>query len=400
LVLPLAGCQALAEGLPAVFNRPAAITDTPSPTDTPRILTPLPATYTPVVEQPQPTRTPEQGLPEILVDFPLLDGSQVIAEETQGDASSAVMNIRTSKSPGELNVFYKKALQEKGWTLRYAEGNAVGGFLQEWKKEQLRLTVEYHFSAGKPVVSVDARAVDSNQALSLLLGFPLPNGTEVLRTEGSAIELYVPQDLKTTVDFFRKQVLAEKWRFEEMKSTGWCGSRGCQEVLEESFRVLATLEPTPTADNAQKLAVYQVTMPDRTQAEITFLPQRAHTRVYIKVHFLDFTRSGIQVSLYPGATITGILTGVAMFETTDNMKAVVAYYEDKMAGMGWEAHNFTVNQPDMYTRSWTKKPNRVVTLSLSTVKGKGIVRGTLNCSTCKDPYFVIPSSTPSPAPSR
>lgn len=399
LLAALAGCQGISRDITAIFARPTEVF-VPRPTRAAPTLEPLPATYTPDTRLPSPTPTPQPARPvppPLISDFPLVEGAQIVPEETRGDADRAAMLLHAGKSPGELAALYRQALEERGWTLRYTEGNAVGGFVQEWKKDRLLMTVEYHFRDGRPAVSVDARLVDSNRALALLLGFPLPNGSEVLDARGSAIELYVPLDLKTTVDFFKKQIVAERWRLEKIKPTGWCGSRGCQEASQGAFQAPANLEPTPTPDK-RAAEYYRATMPDFTEAEITFLPQRDHTRVYIQIHFLDLRRSYIPVALYPRATITAIQAGVAMFETADPLKDVIKFYEGELAGLGWEPLEFSINQPDRYSRSWGRKPNRAVSLTLSVEKG--VVYGQLTCSTCIDPYFVIPSSTPSPAPSR
>jgi hypothetical protein len=399
LLAALAGCQGISRDITAIFARPTEVF-IPRPTRAAPTLEPLPATYTPDTRLPSPTPTPQPARPvppPLISDFPLVEGAQIVPEETRGDADRAAMLLHAGKSPGELAALYRQALEERGWTLRYTEGNAVGGFVQEWKKDRLLMTVEYHFRDGRPAVSVDARLVDSNRALALLLGFPLPNGSEVLDARGSAIELYVPLDLKTTVDFFKKQIVAERWRLEKIKPTGWCGSRGCQEASQGAFKAPANLEPTPTPDK-RAAEYYRATMPDFTEAEITFLPQRDHTRVYIQIHFLDLRRSYIPVALYPRATITAIQAGVAMFETADPLKDVIKFYEGELAGLGWEPLEFSINQPDRYSRSWGRKPNRAVSLTLSVEKG--VVYGQLTCSTCIDPYFVIPSSTPSPAPSR
>ncbi len=401
LMVALAGCQGIPRDIAAIFATPtSAAVIVPHPSRAARTLAPLPPTYTPDTRLPSPTPTPQPARlvpPPLISDFPLVEGAQIVPEETRGDAISAAMLLHAGKGPGELAALYRQALEQKGWTLRYAEGNAVGGFVQEWKKDRLLMTVEYHFRDSRPVVSVDGRLVDSNRALALLLGFPLPNGSEVLDARGSAIELYVPQDLKTTVDFFKKQIVAQRWLLEKIEPTGWCGSRGCQEAAQDAFQAPANLEPTPTPDK-RAAEYYRATMPDFTEADITFLPQRDHTRVYIQVHFLDLRRSYIPVALYPKATITAIQAGVAMFETKDPMKEVIKFYDGELASLGWEAYGISINQPDAYSRSWGRKPNRVVTLTLS--REKGTVYGTLTCSTCIDPYFVIPSSTPSPAPSR
>jgi hypothetical protein len=87
-----------------------------------------------------------------------------------------------------------------------------------------------------------------------------------------------------------------------------------------------------------------------------------------------------------------------MFEVKADIKDVIKFYEDGMAGLGWEALDFTIHQSNMYSRSWRKNPRRGVTLSLSA--SKGIVYGQLNCVVCRDPKFVIPSSTPTAAPSK
>jgi hypothetical protein len=410
----LTACQGigLRSGLPPVVIEGQAqlrATHTLLPTRTFRPPEALPATYTPAPALSRPSLTPAPALPELLAGFPLFDGAAIDPAATVASSNSAGIAIPTNKTPGELAAFYEKSLKSAGWMLRYAEGSPLGGFVQEWRKDKFFLTVEYHFPDGQPMVNADVRAIDANQALALLLGFPLPNGTEVVNKVGSTIELDVPQDLKSTAEFFKTQIDAFNWRLEIIKSTGWCGSRGCQEAALQATQTagqgttqavnqpLAGLEPLPTAD-ARKAEYYRVSLPDRTQAEITLLPHRDHTRVYIHVNFADIRRSGMPVPAYPKAAITGVMPGVAMFEVKAEIKDVIKFYEDGLAWLNWQAMPFTVNTEAMYTRSWQKDPHRVISLSLSA--SKGIVYGQLTCVTCTDPYFLIPTATPTAAPSK
>lgn len=395
----LAGCQALSDGAQALFTTPTAtVTLTPFPTRTSWPIETLPATFTPAPLKASSTPVPTSAVPGLLAGFPLVEGAEVIVEDgAPPDPNSAQVRIHTGETSLNLETLFRKTLEQNGWTLRYAEQNAVGGFIQEWKKGQQLATVEYYFIDGKPVVSVDTRMVDSNRALALLLGFPLPNGTEVLRATGSAIELYVPENIATTVNFFKKEIAARRWRLVKIPSTGWCGSLACH--AEGAPAAPAELKPTltPTPDESQR-AYYRAVMPDYTEVDLSFLARGNHTRVYIQIHFLDLRRSGIPVALYPQAEITAISPGLAMFETDDALEDVLAFYQREFTGLGWSPYDFTIHQPDQYSRSWGKDPGRVVTLTLSASKGR--VYGTLTCTTCKDPNFVYPSPTPTPVPSR
>ncbi len=398
LVMMLAACQGIPAGLPFLSRAPTATvrpvsTNTPRPTETLPINEALPATFTPgpAIISRKPTQ--KAALPALLADFPLFSEAPVLTDDGYAFENSAGVTIRAAKSPGELDAFYRKALPAKGWLLRYAEGNAVGGFVQEWRKDQSFLTVEYHFAAGQPVVSADLRVIDSKQALVPLMGFPLPNGTIVTRSSGAAVELFVPLEYDATIDFFRQQVAALHWRFDERKPTDWCGSQGCQETPPGQVNV--SLEPLPTPDS-RKTQYYRIALPDYTRADITFLPHGADTRVYININFKNLARSGIPVAVYPDATVTGIMPGVAMFEVKADIKDVIKFYEDGMAGLGWKEYEYnSLDKPDMYVRHWQKNSYRGVTLSLSTKKGK--VYGTLTCTACRDP---LPTTAPTAAPSK
>lgn len=397
----LAGCQALSDGAAALFTTPTAtVTLTPFPTRTSRPIETLPATFTPAPLKASSTPVPTSAVPELLAGFPLVEGAEIVVEDgAPPDPNSARVRIDTGQTSLDLEALFRKTLEQNGWTLRYAEQNVVGGFIQEWKKGQQLATVEYYFIDGKPAVSVDTRVVDSNRALALLLGFPLPNGTEVLRATGSSIELYVPENIAATVDFFKKEIAARRWRLVKIAPTGWCGALACLETSTGASPAQAEPKPTrtPTPDESQR-AYYRAILPDYTEIDLSFLARGSHTRVYIQIHFLDLRRSGIPVALYPHAEITAISPGLAMFETDDALEDVLAFYQREFTGLGWSPYDFTIHQPDKYSRSWGKDPGRVVTLTLSASRGR--VYGTLTCSTCKDPNFVFPSPTPTPIPSR
>lgn len=353
-------------------------TDTPAPLPTPIRQSPTPQpSATPTITL---TSTPA-GIPELLKGFPLFAGAEVDPTGAYAAETIAGLLIHTGRSPGDLDVFYRTELEKTGWTLRYAEGNPAGGFLQEWRKGDSWLTVEYLFLENRPVVQADLRVIDSKKALVVLLGFPLPNGTLVTNAEGSSIELYVPQDYDTTVQYFIKTMHDLRWKVEETKLDARCGSRACLDTAKEAYRQVATLEPTPTADAKRKPVTYQVTMSDRTQARITFLPHRDSTRVFVDVNWKNPHRAWMPIPPYPNGEIQAVKPYVVMFTTPDSLQTVVEHYKKGMSALGWKADPdaIKIDQEYEYHNTWMKR-GQYISITLS--RSKGVTHGTITCRGC------------------
>jgi hypothetical protein len=356
---------------------------TAAPTDTRR---PLPATYTPAPTATLRLSPTPSGLPAALADFPLSAGTRVQSAENQvGSAflaaeSNAAVVLSVTQNPADLDAFYQKELTSMGWTLRYVEPNRVGGFIQSWKKGLQFLTLEYHLIDQKPVIDVNLKMVNPNKALAVLLGFPLPNGTEVTGAEGSSIDLYVPLNIDAASQYFLDKMAVNKWRVAPIDFKLRCFSLACQEPLAQDKSLVLLPAPTPDKNKGQ---AYRVTMPDRTLLEISLQPHRSSTRASILVKWTNPARAGLPVPFYPypGSTVTSAIPGVMMFETPDSLKSVTKFYEDALAGMDWQATGVFIDQADRYSKTWSSHNNKeVVTLNFSTADGK--TYATLICNVC------------------
>jgi hypothetical protein len=375
---PWPGASAAPSQTPAavVSQSTAQPTDTPEPTSSPTRPEAAQPTTTPTLAK---TATPA-GVPQLLKDFPLFAGAQVDPSGAYADTASAGLLIQTSKSPGELDAFYQQALAQDGWTLRYAEGNTVGGFLQEWRKDNSWLTVEYHFLENKPVVQADLRVIESKEALVVLLGFPLPNGTLVTASDGPSIELYVPQDFEPSVDYFLTTMYNMRWKVQDTKLDNRCGTRACQENYKVEYEQIVPLEPVPTAD-VRKAVSYLVTLPDRTQARITFSPHRNSTRVFVDVNWKNPHRAWLPIPPYPNGEIQAVKPYVMMFTTPDSLQTVIQHYQKGMTALGWKVDpdSYPIHEENEYFNTWLKKGQSI---SITLSRGKGTTYGTITCRRC------------------
>ncbi len=353
--------------------------ETPAPPVTPTTAKTATAwpTATPTVMQ---TATPA-GIPELLKDFPLFPGAQVDPLGAYATETTAGLLVHTLKSPGELDVYYKEALEKTGWTLRYGEGNTVGGFLQEWRRGDAWLTVEYLFLENQPVVQADLRLIDSQRALVVLLGFPLPNGTLVTAAEGTSIELYVPQEYDSTVRYFIETMYNKGWKVEEIKLEERCGSRACQDEVKDAYLQSAALEPTPTTDAKRKPITYQVTRKDLSQIRMTFSPHRDSTRIYVDANWNNWHRALLPMPPYPNGEIQAVRPYVILFTTSDSLQAVVEHYKQNMPKLGWKAdpNAIFIDKEEEYHNTWVKR-GQAISITLS--RARGTTYGTVTCRGC------------------
>lgn len=368
-VIPSAIVEEREVPLPSHTPAPPAAPTNPPPTSQP--------TASPTITL---TATPE-GVPELLEGFPLFAGAKLDPTGAYAGETSAGLLIHTNKSPGELDVFYKQALEQAGWTLRYAEGNPVGGFTQEWRKGDTWLTVEYNFQELKPVVQANLRVIETRLALVTLLGFPLPNGTLVTNADGPSIELYVPQDYDSAVKYFIETMYDLRWKIQEVKLEKRCGTRACTEALKEEYNQVATLEPTPTPDVLRKPVTYLVTLSDRTQARLTFQPHRENTRVFVDVNWKNPHRAWMPIPPYPNGEIQAVQPYVMMFNTPDSLQTVLEHYQKGMAALGWKADPdaIKVDKEEEYHNTWMKR-GQYISITLS--RSKGMTHGTISCRGC------------------
>jgi hypothetical protein len=125
--------------------------------------------------------------PDIQGTFPLPPESQITKpDDSEPSDSSGAFTIQSQSSPDAVNTFYADALPTQGWTSRYTDANMTGGVTQNWKKDNIYLSVDIGFEEGQLTIHCQYDRVEAQLAQKLPKGFPLPSQFEMVSASDSS----------------------------------------------------------------------------------------------------------------------------------------------------------------------------------------------------------------------
>jgi hypothetical protein len=287
----------------------------------------------------QPTQAETAG-PSLADSFPLPPGASLDpgsrSEPEPGDSHGSFSLLTSNTSVAKLADFYATELPSLGWILRYSDNNFWGGLTQNWKQDNLYLTLEFLYVDDQLVANASYQRIDLVAAQNLPQGFPLPPQAELVSASDTSWTYYVPQGLTQVTAYLDQKFQALGWEQRTVVG-GFGGECGGDCGGGPSYPAGVTPMPAPTLD-PRPSQYYAYLIPNGDEINLEARPHQNATILVIDLTVKQAAAADFppDVILYSDAQIQTASPGMVMYQTSASVETLKQFYQDSLTASGWQ----------------------------------------------------------------
>jgi hypothetical protein len=294
------------------------------------------------------------------------ENSFPLAPETQWDAgnggsgeveSGGAFSLHSQAEIETVNQFYQSALFSQGWTLRYIDANNRGGLTQNWKLDNVYMSVDIGYDQVGLALQVQWHQVELEYVQLLPKVVPLPDQAEFVNATDTTWEVYIPQEFQASAEYYRQQAAALNWMPGTVPgSVGAICSGDCLNQAALTYPPGITPMPTMTPDPRRPQALAYI-MNDGNEISLEFHPHQDSTIMNITLTMKNVESAGLpkELPIYPGATDLVIAPGMLRFTVPLDLETTVQYYIEALMDGGWMPNaGYSLDTPELYFQQWDK----------------------------------------------
>jgi hypothetical protein len=304
----------------------------------------------------QPTQAGTTG-PSLADSFPLAPGTSLdrsnLSEPVAGDSHGYFSLLTSNSSVAQLANFYEKELPKLSWMLRYSDNNFQGGLTQNWKQDNLYLTLDFLYIGNQLVAKGRYERIDPTAAKNLPQEFPLPPQAELISASDTSWTYYLPQELTQVTTFLDQKFQALGWKQGTVMGGfgGDCGG----DCGSPSYPAGVTPMPAPTLD-PRPSQYYAYIIPNGDEINLEARPHQNATILVIDLTVKQLTAAGFppDVTVYPDAQIQVASPGTVIYMTSASVETLKQFYQDALTTSGWQLNGAPFESGGAAVYRWKK----------------------------------------------